>query len=189
MKRFFHPFTLAVFGALILSACIPSMCPITEKNETFLPEVEGTWTLNGNRYQVELNGDFYAVSVQTKQGKKEFYKMTLAAIDGETYASVTFDRDAPELKKILGNDASEPFSLPIWRLYRLRFSNNELRLCWMHSETDFQKCLRELGAFQKKGSTDPILNTTPDQLKAWLAKNESAFAETKDNFFLFKRSR
>ena len=190
MRHYFLSFALlsTLCSVLFLSACIPSLCPITEKNETFLPEIEGNWNMEDNRYHVELNGDFYAVSVRTKQGKKEFYKMTLATIEGETYASLTFDKDAPEVKKILGDNA-EAFFLPIWRLYRLQVSDNELRLYWMHSETDFQKGLRELGSFQKKGSMDLILNTTPDQLQAWLAKNKSAYAENKNNFFLFKRAK
>ena len=186
MKHSLQTFAIVLLAMVLLSGCIPSLNPITEKNETVLPELEGLWEMEQNRYQVELNGDFYAISVRTKDGKKDFYKMTLITIEGEHYASLTFDRDAPELQKVLSS-TSDSFSLPVWRLYRLRVMDRELRLYWMNDRSDAS--LRDLPLFQKKGSTDSILNAAPDQLKAWLAKNKSAYAEGKNNFFTFQRSK
>ena len=184
MKHSLLSFAILLLAMIFFSGCVPSLNPISEKNETVLPEVEGIWEMKQNRYQVELNGDFYAISVRTKDGRKDFYKMTLITIEGEHYASLTFDRDAPELRKFLYS-SSDSFSLPIWRLYRIRVTDRELRLYWMNDGSN--AALRALPLFQKQGATESILNASPAQLKAWFAKNKSAYAEGKNNFFTFKR--
>ena len=69
MKHSLQTFAIVLLAMVLLSGCIPSLNPITEKNETVLPELEGLWEMEQNRYQVELNGDFYAISVRTTAKK------------------------------------------------------------------------------------------------------------------------
>ena len=69
------------------------------------------------------------------------------------------------------------------------FSEEELRLYWMADESLLRTCFRDLGSIQKAGSEDRILNTSPQQLKAWLAGHPGAYAEKNGNFFSFRRIR
>ena len=186
MKQLVSLFMIA-FG-ILLSGCIPSLTPATEKNETFLPDAEGQWERNQTRYRIESCGEFYTVAAENKEGGKNFFKMTLTTVGGETYASLTFDGDAPGLKQLLNED-SRSFLLPLWRIYRLQVSEEELRLYWMADESLLRTCFRDLGSIQKAGSEDRILNTSPQQLKAWLAGHPGAYAEKNGNFCSFRRIR
>lgn len=99
-----------------LCGCVPSLNPLSQKNEVQIPELTSTqWKSSEGVFTITRKDGVYAIQRKNEKEQSFSYSMTLCKLGNSIYASVE-----QNYEKIEKYDGLDPFFLqPVYQIYRL----------------------------------------------------------------------
>jgi len=180
---------LPVLFLFVLCGCLPSLNPLSKKNDCVVENLPGVWNdRDGGEYEISLKDEKYRIAARTKNqdGTENiiYYDMIISKIDGSLYASVILNKETFEKYPQRIKDTVLLCTIPFYWIFKMETEGDTVRLLVYDDGNKNIPPLKNVTVGDAR-----VFSSDETELRDWIVRYNKSSFKTADSFCYTKKRR